>query len=259
MELEITFENVGTSVIPIDYQYYLSSWLYKVLSKGDEGYAKFLHDTGYKTNTNNKVFKLFSFSNLYLTDFKIENNAFVIKGNKIIFNTRFCVENALESFIKGLFTGESLQIKNGFNSMAQFPVVRVESKNIPSVSTTTKIKLLSPMVVAHKQKNGNDLYLSPKDGDFEQYFFTNLLDKYIAAGNNLKPEWATTIQKVTLLKPEKMRSKLIKVGGEGSQTKVKGYLCELKITAPTELIEIGLLAGFGKENAMGFGYGEVVM
>ena len=258
MELEITFENNSVSKIPIDYQYYLSSWLYQVLSKGDENYAKFLHDTGYKTNINNKVFKLFCFSNLHLTDFKIADNNFVIRGNQLCFNARFFFFFALETFIQGLFTGERLQIKNGFNSMAQFPVIRVESKNIPQVTTTTKIKLMSPMVVAHKQNNGNDLYLSPEDGDFEQYFFTNLLDKYIAAGHNLKPEWANTKQAVTLIKPERMRSKLIKVGGEGNQTKVKGYLCELEVTAPAELIEIGLLAGFGKENAMGFGYGEVV-
>ena len=72
MELKITFSNPGNNtVIPIDYQYYLSSWMYKIINDGDAEYATFLHDTGYKVQSttsnddkafeSSRVFKLFNF------------------------------------------------------------------------------------------------------------------------------------------------------------------------------------------------------
>ena len=38
-----------------------------------------------------------------------------------------------------------------------------------------------------------------------------------------------------------------------AETKIIGYLFDFEITAPPELIRLGMLAGFGGENAMGFG------
>ncbi len=82
MELQLTFQNNSRTTIPIDYQYYLSSWIYNILSKGDEKYASFLHDQGYRTNTNGKIFKLFSFSRLFFEyDQNKDRSAFIVKRN----------------------------------------------------------------------------------------------------------------------------------------------------------------------------------
>jgi CRISPR-associated endoribonuclease Cas6 len=32
----------------MDYQYYISAWIYKVLGKADAGFAGFLHSEGYR-------------------------------------------------------------------------------------------------------------------------------------------------------------------------------------------------------------------
>ncbi len=50
-------------MLPLNYQYPLSAWIYKVLARGDRGFAEFLHEQGYKME-NQKTFKLFTFSNL---------------------------------------------------------------------------------------------------------------------------------------------------------------------------------------------------
>jgi CRISPR-associated endoribonuclease Cas6 len=260
MELTITFENPQPTTIPIDYQYYLSSWLYSVIEKGDDQYADFLHNQGYEVPLNKvKVFKLYNFSNLILQDFRIMQDKIQVNGREIKLKVRFAVDQALETFILGIFKGHGLQIKTGFNEMVHFPILRVESKPVELSNDNIKVKMLSPLVVAKKQETGHDLYLAPNESDFEHYFFINLLDKYIAAGGFLKSEWANTRQSITLLNPNKMRSKLIKVKTDSkSQTQVRGYMCELELYAPAELLKIGLLAGFGKENAMGFGYGDII-
>lgn len=49
------------SLLPINYQYPLSSAIYRILSKGDREYARFLHEEGY-----GKGYKFFTFSDLKL-------------------------------------------------------------------------------------------------------------------------------------------------------------------------------------------------
>jgi CRISPR-associated endoribonuclease Cas6 len=54
------------NIIPINYQYPLSSALYRIIAKGDAKNAEFLHGTGY-----GKGFKFFTFSQINCP-FKIE-------------------------------------------------------------------------------------------------------------------------------------------------------------------------------------------
>lgn len=268
MELTLTFSNPGTNTpIPIDYQYYLSSWMYKVLSEGDAAYADFLHNTGYKVSSTtietpvkdtSRVFKLFNFSNLHIPKFKIDKDMLYVQSDHIMLKARFKVDTALENFIKGLFTGQNLKLKNGFNSMAEFAVTSVETSMIDINTDIIQLKALSPIVVSRKRSDGSDEYLSPDHEAYEQLFFHNLLGKYLAAGGQLKPEWHEAAQRFTLNTNKKVQSKLVSITKPNqAPIKVKGYLYEFELQAPAELIEIALLAGFGKENAMGFGFGEV--
>lgn len=50
-------------VLPLNYQYPLSSWIYKVLAKGDAALADVMHNQGYRLD-NGKTFRLFTFSQL---------------------------------------------------------------------------------------------------------------------------------------------------------------------------------------------------
>ena len=43
-----------------------------------------------------------------------------------------------------------------------------------------------------------------------------------------------------------------------AQTEVKAYWFDFELTAPKEIIELGLNSGFGSMNSVGFGCGEVV-
>jgi len=43
----ISTDTVNTLLIPINYQYPLSSAIYRIIAKGDRQYADFLHEKGY--------------------------------------------------------------------------------------------------------------------------------------------------------------------------------------------------------------------
>lgn len=284
MELKISFININKSTrIPIDYQYYLSSWIYSVIANGSEEYADFLHNEGYKiekttnkalseantiTQSSHKVFKLYNFSNLLIQRYLIrkEEETIEILSDSFELKLRFAVDKTLESFIKGLFVGQTLSIKTGFNQMTDFPVSNVEMFPLEvsnSSSALVRMRALSPIVISKKREDGTEEYLAPDHADYENIFFNNLIGKFIAFNSHINLDKMIDTEQptcLTLPNPKMVKSKLIKIyKAKGERPiKVKGYQFDFSITAPKELIEIGLLAGFGKDNAMGFGCAEVL-
>ena len=260
MELHLTFHNNARTTIPVDYQYYLSSWIYSILEKGDHTYASFLHDKGYTAGTNGKIFKLFSFSRLsFEYDHSYDRSSFIVKSPEISMKARFKVDQAIEGFVKGLFTDQVLKLKNGYNSMASFLVKTIETSKVQIFQDYAHIRATSPIVISQRSDTAQEEYLSPTHDNYEQLFFTNLFDKYLASGGSIKPEWHSMKSSFKLLHPNWIKSKLVTIKSESRQeTKVRGWIYDFEIVAPREVIEIGLLGGFGKECGMGFGFGDVI-
>ena len=57
--------NTKRKFIPMNYQYYISAWIYKVLKEADSEYATFLHNQGYGKNESH-LYKLFFYFNTKL-------------------------------------------------------------------------------------------------------------------------------------------------------------------------------------------------
>lgn len=262
MELKINFLNQKPlTIIPIDYQYYLSSWLYGIMKEGDEQYATFLHDQGYASDKAGKFFKLFCFSNLHLQDFQINkhNATIAVKGENLSMKLRFLADDAVENFVKGLFINQKLALKNGFNSMAEFVASSVTIQKVEVSKERTHIKMISPLVLSTKDERGMDQYAHPLDEGYESLFFRNLLDKYSATGQVFDSAWQNATMSLEIINQDKIKSKLVMIKGESKQeTRVRGYLFDFILEAPKPLIEVGLLGGFGKECGMGFGFGEIL-
>lgn len=260
MQFKITFQCLTIpAIVPLNYQYELSAWIYKVIEQADAGYANFLHQKGYET-PHRKSFKLFSFSHLQAARFRVVDDRLYIERPEVSLLIGFYMDRTAEEFIKGLFTAQQFKLGDRI-SQADLEVKSVVMRpiSLPSAGTPVHIRAKSPIVVALKQPDNQERYLSPDEPDFGKLFYANLLEKYRAATANEIPEdWnpdGFTFVPVGL--PPK--SKLIHLkSGKKEATKVRGWLFDFELCAPPELIEIGLLAGFGKYNAQGFGFGVVV-
>jgi signal transduction histidine kinase len=66
--------------LPINYQYELSAWIYKIIACGDEQYAAWLHENGFSEKHRN--FKMFVFSNLYSPGIKFEQDRLIFYSDK---------------------------------------------------------------------------------------------------------------------------------------------------------------------------------
>lgn len=262
MRLKLTLQTLHKpALLPFNYQYPISSAIYKIIQSADAKYASFLHDTGY--GEGNKNFKLFTFSDI--------KTPFVKNGDRMLLQTGqaelivcFYVPVAAENFIKGLFLNQQLQIADQ-KSKTIFQISQVESlpKSYNNKIQKHTIQPLSPMVVGRKNDRGHYDYRSPEDEDFEDCLLHNWIEKVIATGNadedrlqNLRESVSVAVR----LFAHPPQSRLITIkGGTDAETKIRGYTkFRLEVTAPDEMIELALGAGLGLYNAQGMGCVEII-
>jgi CRISPR-associated endoribonuclease Cas6 len=244
-------------VIPINYQYELSAWIYRILQNADAQYSLFLHERGYQTQ--HKSFKLFSFSNLHIYPFGRFNDRIEILGNEVSFKISFYNDVASEHFIIGLFKNQQFSLGDVV-SQVPFAVKHIETIALPTFGERVILKPFSPVVIGQKNDKGNDCYLPPDHPEFGKLLIENLMDKYKSAGQTVPLSWQNAPTEFKLLDHRKLRSRLITIKtGTPQETKVRGFTdFTFELIAPKELIEMALLTGAGRLNAMGFGYCEVV-
>src|SRR4051812_35490161 len=101
------FTEQRNALLPFNYQYPLSAAIYKIIQRADSAFAQFLHDYGYTTGS--KHFKLFTFSDIQ-TPFEKRGNRMLLKTGSAELVVSFYMPQAAESFIKGLFMHQHLEV-----------------------------------------------------------------------------------------------------------------------------------------------------
>lgn len=248
--------------IPFNYQYLLTGWLYRVLADADQAYAQFLHERGYRAGR--KTFRLFTFSDLRMQGYEVRprEGCFVLTSPVVDWTLSFYVDQAAEAFIMGLFQDQHLTLMNR-HLRAYLTVERVETLPLPPLADQLTFRTLSPVVVAEKDETGMDQYLHPYDDAFGPLLLGNLIDKYRSSRIDTRigglPDAnipnLTNFSYEPLTKPDRIRSRLVTIKeGNPQETKVRGwYNFDFRLTGLAEVLEVGLLAGFGKHNAEGLG------
>ncbi len=259
MRLKLTLSQTNESQsIPINYQYYISSFIYKTIEKADPEYADWLHEEAYRSG--NKKFKLFSFSKLDIPKMEIAGNYINVLSRKMYLTIAIQADKMFESLLLGLFKREKLSIYTG-DDLALFNVEFVENIPDPLFSEKMHFRTMSPVVIRKKQMhNGKESakYLSPDEPDFFEYFKRNIEEKYIAYafknGSRITPRTLESFRILGNIKP-----KLITIKeGRSDEIKIKGYNFEFEVSGNPEMLKLAYNAGFGCNNSLGFGCVRVV-
>lgn len=258
MKLNLTLHNISPHcILPINYQYPLSAALYRIISKGDKEYATFLHEKGY-----GKGFKFFSFSQIDCP-FKIDDDRFHLLSNEVQLCITFHLPRAAESFVKGLFHSERIDIADK-QSRGSFTVKSIESLPNPLLQYKENeilnilLKPLSPIVAGLQNERGHYDFLSPEDTRFAESLIYNWRSKIAACYDEITSSEALLMVEVVFMKkPFKSRLLTIKADTD-AETKIKGWMnFGLKVTGEKRFMELLLNAGVGVYNSMGCGSVEV--
>ncbi len=275
--LHITSRN---RVLPINYQYPLHSWIYKVIESADAQFSRFLHEEGYATGYKN--FKLFTFSPLTSKPFKVfqlggnplggiyrgqgpQEQRIGFYGEEVRLQISFLMDQAAEKFIIGLFNGQQFTLGDQI-SQVSFEVVRIEAQPRPVFSESMRYRCLSPVVLSanrkgkHAERRPHAQYLHPEDSSYAEHFVQHLAEKQKAvpqfADYQATEGWQQTRAVFRLL--GKTRKKGVHIKQHTAQhTQVIGYQYDFELTAPIEIHEMAYYAGFGEKNSLGFGIADI--
>ncbi|PTN09607.1 CRISPR-associated endoribonuclease Cas6 [Mangrovibacterium marinum] len=257
MRFKITFNRTTRQrMLPMDYQYYISAWIYKVLKQADSDFAQFLHERGYG-QSDSKLYKLFCFSRLNFGRPKLwkEKKLFEISAPQIELQISFDVDQAATNFIKGLFMSQEFYLGDRFNGI-DFKVTGVEALPEPEFRETMRYRLQTPWVVSFQPEAAcNPQYLSPGDEAFDALATKHLIEKY----NNTRQPLSIGTEQVGMRRlTDFKRAGFVVKPGTAQQTRIVGNLFDFELTAPVELHRLIWNAGASEKSSSGFGWVEIV-
>jgi CRISPR-associated endoribonuclease Cas6 len=255
LRIQVILTKEKGNLLPINYKYELSSWIYKVLHRGNPDFSDWLHSQGYTFEK--RRFKLFTFSDLFGFEYVIKKDRLMIQSNEVQLILGFRIDEAVQHFIEGLFKNQKMGLGDK-HSQVDFIVSRIERLPDPVFNKTVSFETLCPMIISKpRDQNGTygAEYLSPEHAEFAERLFNNLEKKAIAEIHTNTSgvfSFESTPKQFELLSKPK-RKKITVKAHTPRQTELIGYEFRYRITAPTQLIEIGYDAGFGEKNSLGFG------
>ncbi|MGB9702974.1 MAG: CRISPR-associated endoribonuclease Cas6 [Candidatus Kapaibacteriota bacterium] len=241
--------------IPINYQYLLSSVVYKIFQNGSQSIAKWLHDNGFKDEKGRSL-KLFNFSGLVFEKHKVREDIIHCSGVASFIFSSPVKTNLIKTFVSGILLNPNFEIVSR-NLSVKFYISNIEILPEPIFEETNYYKSITPINVSTQRiENGKRKieYLNPSDKRYVTQIKNNLLKKFnLIYSDNLDSNIEITINST-----QNIKSKLITIKeGTMEETKVKGYLHELEIKAPYEIHKIAYYCGIGEKNSLGFGMIEL--
>ncbi len=266
MQFKVIFRVVHPGqMLPLSYQYELSSWIYSLIYKANSDFASFLHSQGYVSG--HKRFKLFTFSSLWIPPkFEIIDDRIKIHSREISFVISFLVPQTAEEMIMGLFRLEQFQLGDKITqvdlqtqSIELVPDAQNLTQRHAGEQMSVRLKTTSPLMVSQPVEKADGKlwhnYVSPHDEEYDVLLLNNLRNKYqTAVAHGLAKPLTEEVDLTFQCLSQEPKRRLIRIKAHTpAETKIVGYMYDFELTAPMEYIRVGMLAGFGGENALGFG------
>ena len=252
----------GKRVLPVNYQYPLSAWIYKTISHGNHEFARFLHERGF--DAGNRSYKLFTFSWFKFVErgFRIEGDRLMLLNDNFSFDISFLAPAAMQHFVAGLFSEQSFTLGDK-QSQVPLRVKSIEAMPLPGFAAVMRYRATSPILVSTLTADARHAtYLSPEDPQFGKLMTDNLQHKFFAAVNagliDSKLEFDDeSTPGFRLLSEPRSKVMLIKANSP-QQTRIRAYLFDFELRIHPVLQQIGYLSGFGEKNSLGLGGVEVI-
>lgn len=246
MRLEIEFVAKDVRRLNLNYNYYLSSLIYNLLSQHDEDFSSMLHHKGYSLGS--KRFKLFVFSRFMPQSYDIDGKYMVIKPGKCQLFVNSPIEKFIECLGNSLLKNRSVNICN-----EQYIVRNVYLKDKLSYDYETEFRTLSPIVVttAMETKAG----LKPRTVYIQEPRFidnikNNLIKKYFLVYGRLPDDMGIDIYFDQNYIQTRPRGTLIRF----KNVTLKGFVVPFKMRCADDIKKVAVDCGLGENNSIGMGY-----
>ncbi len=252
-KLNLSMTDRKQNVLPVNYQYELSAWIYKIFNQSDPEFTTWLDDKGYCDS--NKQFRLFTFSNFNVRHREILGDRLIIKADPIELIISTLPEEAIQPFVLRIFGDREFRLGDRISSVG-FKINSIEVLPPPVFTDEMCFRSLSPIFVSQKIEGRKQAkHLSPIDEGYNRLIINNLKEK-LRVFTGIEPAYNASDAGLELTSPPKQKGIAIKTNTPQA-TKLIGYHYNFRIKADAELLRIGYYTGFGEKGNQGFGCCEV--
>jgi len=241
--------------LPVNYQSEFSAWIHKMLHFESKEFTSWLKTKGYTDST--KEYILYTFSDVLFAAHKHQEDKLAIEQDHLEMLISFYADPQIEDFLKKIFENKHFKIGDKKGKVT-FNVEKFEKISDPVFKKGQGVVLscLSPMLISDRSVNDGP-FLAPDEKGFDKAFIKSLLFKYANLVKFMSGGMGNGLPDLQNLKFEligKPKARIVKINTDSPHQKsVKGYLFDFRISAPDELLKIGLYSGFGGLNHLGFG------
>ncbi len=250
MRIKVTLHALQSATeLPLNYQHAVASLIYARLSSGSLSFAAQLHDVGFRTD--NRTFKLFTFSRLHIDAAHLSGNRLVLDRPRVSVQISSPVPEFIEHLKIGLANPQELKIEQ-----AVLRLVNIEDIPAPTIQQRMYFHALSPITETTNGSREHPTFLSLRD-DWSAVIQRNLSRKYeVLHGRAPKDERLKWLWDENYIRKKETAGWRLSVLADIHGIKVRGWLVPFLVEGSKELIEVGYEAGFGARNSMGFGMAE---
>ncbi len=246
-------EKSHSSILPVSYQYELSSCIHRKLMQNTDAYGMWRQLNGFAETPTTKH-RLISISNLYIPKIKVEGDRLHILTKRVQLWISLLPERGTHEFIHSVFTDQLLTIGDK-HSQVEFKVESIVERQIEPMQQSQSYISLSPIVFINSRTNKSIEYLAPNHPDYTKYLQTNLLEKYKHFyGKEFDQDPTCHIE---LLSEPKRKGIFIK-RFTPYECKVIGYMYKFQLTAHPILQNLLYNTGMGDKVNIGFGCIEIL-
>ncbi len=246
MRLKITFESESPIKIPIHYNYYVQSFIYRNL---DRVLAQNLHDEGIPLGK--RRYRFFTFSRLFSQKRKKNGTSWIFSPPLELYLSARDI-NLLESFATHLIKQHNVKL-----AKATLFINSIEVIKPPEYAKELIVRALSPITVYSTlltpEGRKKTYYYNPFEKEFEELLRDNLRRKFKAI-YSIPPDEEDDIFKIEPLRVSARNEAIIKYKG----TVIKGWTGIYKLKISEKYFDIAYNTGLGSKNSQGFGMVEVV-
>jgi CRISPR-associated endoribonuclease Cas6 len=239
MRLKISLaSSSGNYLIPYNYNHILSAIIYRKIA--DLDLASKLHFS--------KDFKFFTFSQIYVPEFKLTRKGVISRDGKLEFYISSPNDELIKSLVEGHLENTEVNFK-GDNLLVE----QIELLKRPVFKESMKMRTMSPVMARIKREVNGKLKiwdLGPGDERFYESVQKNLINKYVKFYGDFDGDrWLR-------LRPDMKSAKRRRIDIKGNFH--RAFMMNFEIEADQRLLEFAYDCGIGEKNSMGFGMVDLV-
>ncbi len=259
MRIQFSLSCQKGTIIPINYQSEISSWVFAVLSKAGAELQHWVQQRGFDLGSRN--YKLFTFSPLAIYPYEMDQvkQEFKLQGNQVKISISLYLDPSFEQQIVNLFRQQPLALGTLEGQPAQFEVKHWQIMPKPIFKDTMQFKAVSPIsITTVEEVKTTNPYLLPDNEQYDVSFFNHLVRRFKAAMQykslvSLKLLDPAFPMQYRLIGQAKSRLIHLKPNPEGV-AQLRGFAYEFEVSLPPPMMEFCYFAGFGEYPYLGFGF-----